>query len=79
MFGWREGPSSGGGRGGRMCGGARQVLAGGGVGGWLESLGGLLFYCRQVKCPTSCHAVWLIHCPGVYGMGVHLEGRCYVG
>ena len=66
-----------------MCGGARQVLAvggvGGGEGGWLESLGGLLFYCRQVKCPTSCHAVWLIHCPGIYGMGVHLEGRCYVG
>ena len=51
----------------------------GGERGWLESLGGLLFYCRQVKCPTSCQAVWLIHCPGIYGMGVHLEGRCYVG
>ena len=47
--------------------------------GWLESLGGLLFYCRQVKCPTSCQAVWLIHCPGIHGMGVHLKGRCYVG
>ena len=45
----------------------------GGESGWL---GGLLFYCRQGK---SFQAVWLIHCPGVYGMGVHLEGRCYVG
>ena len=43
--------------------------------GWLESLGGLLFYCRQVKCPTSCQAVWLIHCPGIYGKGV----QCALG
>ena len=65
---------------GASCGGGGgMVTRSGGERGWLESLGGLLFYCRQVKCPTSCQAVWLIHCPGIHGMGVHLKGRCYVG
>ena len=43
--------------------------------GWLESLGGLLFYCRQVKCPTSCQAVLLIHCSAISGWGV----QCALG